>query len=219
MQVFVLAKSPHLAKTRLAPVLDRDERAHLARAMLADTLITLDNATCVASVTLVSGDTDLARLAANHNALFLHQAADSGMNGAASQALLTARRGSGPVLILHADLPLLRLRDLDDLAANWRTGTVVAAPSIDGGTNALLLDADKDWSFTYGTSSFEAHRTTALSLGRRFRAITRTSLACDLDDPAMLTRMRKLAYRNQCGLNTQAALSQSTPSVPVRSYA
>lgn len=219
MQVFVLAKSPQLAKTRLAPVLDRDERAHLARAMLADTLQTLKNAASVASVTLVSGDTGLAPLAASHNVLFLHQATDSGINGAASQALLAARNDNGPVLILHADLPLLRLRDLDDLAANWRPGTVVAAPSIDGGTNALLLDAGQDWSFTYGTGSFEVHRATALSLSRRFRAITRTSLACDLDDPAMLMRMRKPAYRNQCGPNTQAALSHSTPSVPVWSYA
>lgn len=219
MKVFVLAKSPQLAKTRLAPVLDRNERANLARAMLSDTLETLGTALSVTSVSLISGDTGLLELATSHGAAFLHQTIENGMNGAAVLALDSTGPEHNPVLILHADLPLLRARDLDDLASTWRSRTVVAAPSIDGGTNALLLDADDDWSFSYGPGSFEAHRATALSLGRPFCAITRTSLACDLDDPAMLARLRKPAYRQQCGPHTQAALSQSTPSVPVRSYA
>lgn len=219
MQVFVLGKAPHTAKTRLAPVLDREGRARLAHAMLADTLGTVTTAKSVRAVTLVSDDNRLAGLANSLNARFLHQSPASDMNGAAAQALAATDAEIGPALILHADLPFLRASDLDDLHTLWREGSVIAAPSIDGGTNALLIDADREWRFAYGPDSFKAHAAVARSLGRAYRALTRASLACDLDDPVMLARLRRPAFRGQCGPHTQTALSHNTPRVPLRSYA
>lgn len=220
MQVFVLAKSPQEAKTRLAPVLDRNERADLAAAMLRDVLAVLVTTCPHGPVTVISSDPHIGSIANAFGAEFHRELSPSGLNGAARCALEIARRSAqGPALILPADLPLLRPQDIADLSLLSAKGGVVAARSVDGGTNALVVPTHLDWPFAYGVDSFHHHRIAALSLGQSFSALTRTSLACDLDNPAMLHRMRHTNLLSQCGAHTRAAITPSDHLVAVRSYA
>jgi 2-phospho-L-lactate guanylyltransferase len=103
--------------------------------------------------------------------------------GGLNAELEDARRflGRGPLLVVHADLPLLRSADVELLLADAEaTGLAIAPDRHGSGTNALALADERPFAFQFGTGSFAAHRAQA---GARCRVLTRQGLALDVDTP------------------------------------
>src|SRR5215203_5013516 len=83
------------AKARLSPVLTRQERADLARAMLGDVLEVLSKAPGLAGVLVVSGDAEVARQAVEFGAVVLDEPVEAGTNAAVQRGLDHVRRMDG----------------------------------------------------------------------------------------------------------------------------
>jgi 2-phospho-L-lactate guanylyltransferase (CobY/MobA/RfbA family) len=151
------------AKQRLAPA-PEDVRATLARAMLEDVL---EAAEAVGNVIV---------------------AEDGGGQGAAVEAALR-RIERGPVLVVNADLPCARPRDLLALLGALPEGGLALAAAVDGTTNALALSAPHLFAPLYGPDSAERFLARAGRLGVPAAVATIPHLADDVDDLGDLERL------------------------------
>lgn len=173
-------------KRRLAPILSPVERAALSLAMLEDAL---DAATAVRpwEVWVVSADEVALEVAARRGARPIPE--ERGPLGAAVRQVerLAAERGIEALAILHADLPLV---DADALGSALRTlGSVVIAPSTDGGTNLLLRRPPRCIAARFGPESHRRHVEAARARGLPVAEIADPRLAIDLDGPDDILRV------------------------------
>lgn len=97
-------------------------------------------------------------------------------------AALDAHRSA--ILILHADLPLLDVADIDILLdAAELNGLAIAPDRHDKGTNALAIADGRALACRFGPDSLRRHRADA---GRAHTIVRRTGLAFDCDTPCDL---------------------------------
>ena len=196
-------------KRRLSPLLEPDERAELARAMLRDVLAALAGSPLVDHVAVVSPEDDRASTAELSGAGWLVESGPDGatvepggLNGAlrAAQAAATAA-GAARLLVLPADLPLLTADDVAAVLAaapardgGRSAGRIVVAPDgSSAGTNALLLEPPTALAPSFGTDSFQAHLARAAELGLPYAIVRRPALLLDVDTPEDVARLLTLA--------------------------
>jgi len=177
-------------KSRLGR-LGREQRAVLAHAMLADvvdaclalgpTVVVAPDGTPVGAATAVVDP--------------------GGGQGAAVEAGLgaaVARGGGAPFLVVNADLPCVKARDLLALAGAVPDGGLAVAAAADGTTNALALSSPDVFQPVYGPGS-----------AARFAALG-PSLMVDapnlIDDVDTLHDLERLVDR--VGRHTRAALAK-----------
>jgi len=99
--------------------------------------------------------------------------------------------GSG-VLVLHADLPLLELIDIDVLIGAAEARGIAIAPDRHGsGTNALALLPHAQIAFRFGPDSFWLHREQAPDA----MIVERQGLRLDLDTPDDLAAAEAAGFR------------------------
>ena len=179
-------------KSRLEPVLNASGRAGLTIYMMNNVLAALKGAgvehTCV-----VSPDRTVLSLAEEAGAQPLLQEGD-GLNQALEQARdWASERGAASLLVLPADLPLLRAPDVGVIveAAEQVEGPLaVVCPDATGeGTNALLLRPPDALPFLFGPDSFNGHLSAARERELQTRTCHRTQLAFDLDTAHDLNRL------------------------------
>jgi len=182
-------------KHRLAP-LPEGARRELALAMLGDVL---QACVSVGATTVVSNDGPAAELAAELGASVLGD--PGGGQGAAVTAAL-ALVAEGPVLVVNADLPLVRPADLLALLAAVPPGGLAFAPAADGTTNALALASAGLFAPLYGRGSAARFAAHADLLGRSAAAAPLPGLAADVDTLEDLDRIGPRA-----GARTRAALA------------
>ncbi|OQY84047.1 MAG: 2-phospho-L-lactate guanylyltransferase [Chloroflexi bacterium UTCFX4] len=147
------------SKTRLAGVLNETERVALARKLLERTLLKLTRARGLARVVVISRDEKVLKIARKFGAWSILET-NTSLNDALDQARrVCIANGARALLILPADLPKLRVRDVENIIALGEPAPrVVLAPAQrDGGTNALLLNPAHDFVFQFGENSFSAH--------------------------------------------------------------
>lgn len=176
--VVVPIKSFARAKARLAPVLDQDQRADLARRMAERVLL----AAGALPVVVACDDDEVAAWATAHGAEVMWTPGTD-LNGSvvATVDVLEAR-GVSRVTVAHADLPLAR-----DLTSVVGTSGIVAVPDRRGdGTNVMTVPAHVGFPFAYGPGSFARHREIANTMGLPFVEIRRDDLTWDVDEPADL---------------------------------
>jgi 2-phospho-L-lactate guanylyltransferase len=211
------AKSPHAAKTRLAPVLPLEERAALARRLLAGAVDTALRCPVLAGVIVVSAAEELRALAAGLGAHAYpdpetgdpetdnpesgnsassgpqagHVQASDPLNAAiALGCAQAAARGATAALILPADLPLLSPDVIVDFVDEAGDAAVALAPDRSGtGTNALLLRPPHALEPLFGPASFARHRAAARAHGLAVTTVHLPELAFDLDTPDDLARL------------------------------
>jgi 2-phospho-L-lactate guanylyltransferase len=120
----------------------------------------------------------------------LRERGPGGLNEAIEVGCAAVGRQDGEgVLVLPADLPELTVQDLAALAQLLMAGAdVVAAPSRDGGTNALGLRLPPAIAPAFGTDSFARHVAQAQAVACRMACYTSPTVAFDLDWPADLGR-------------------------------
>jgi 2-phospho-L-lactate guanylyltransferase (CobY/MobA/RfbA family) len=165
------------AKRRLVPAPD-DVRTALATAMLDDVLAACE----VVGTTIVAGG-------------------DEGQGEAVATALreIDAR----PILVVNADLPCARPRDLLTLLGALPEDGLALVEALDGTTNALALASPQLFAPLYGPGSAERFRARAAKLGVSAATADIPNLADDVDTLADLERLE-----GRLGPGTAAALDR-----------
>jgi 2-phospho-L-lactate guanylyltransferase len=180
------------AKTRLAPVLDDNEREALARRLLQQVL-TVAHEAC-GDVVVISPSETLGPLVAAAGARLVVQRG-MGLNDGLEQARREAiADGVATLVVLHGDLPNLGTDDVAALLdALPEQGGVAIAPDRGGsGTNGLALRPPDAIGFRFGGGSLAAHRAEAEAGSVPLVEVDRPGLAFDLDTPADLARWIEL---------------------------
>lgn len=153
-------------KTRLAGVLDADERAAFAAAMLADVLGAIRAAghdPTVLSTAPVDADAPV-------------RVDERPLTPAVNAALSDAE---GPRAVVMADLALATPRAVGGLCA--AAGDVVVAPGRGGGTNALVV-RHPAFRVDYHGTSYLDHLRAARAVGATVREFDSFRLGTDVDD-------------------------------------
>lgn len=193
----VVARVRRDPKSRLAPVLDDDQRRALATAMLADVLrVCTSPAAPLDSVLAVTDSPAAASLAESFCALAVPDTGGD-MNLAARAGLHAVQQhGATTAIVLPGDIPLLHTSDLEGLlaaAAPGQARAVVIGASRDGqGTNALLLRPPDVIQPAFGPPSVERHVQLAHDAGAHTRVLADLGLALDVDTPADLCLLADL---------------------------
>jgi len=188
MFVIIPVKPFEQSKTRLSPVLSVGQRIALSRQML---LRTIRLALQVGKVVTISQSRAVRQVAKQAGAWALVDA-DVGLNAAIRQASeWVSARGEQAALVLPADLPLLTLSDLIEIATLGQQGpaAVIAPCQRSDGTNALLLRPPNLIKFAFGPDSFEQHRRAILAFGLEPIIYHSPTIALDLDYPDDLEKV------------------------------
>jgi 2-phospho-L-lactate guanylyltransferase len=179
------------AKRRLLERLDRQQRAAIVKAMLADVLEAIVSAQRVERLTIVTGDARAERIAlelarrTDTPVEILQEPTDNGHSEAATLGIIRAlATGAECVALLPGDCPLLDATELDEALSGMQPGRVAVVPDRHGsGTNGLLLSPPDAIAPAFGPGSRERHVERARLRELEASVIQIPSLALDLDTP------------------------------------
>jgi len=185
LHVLIPCKALAAGKSRLAPLLDADERRALCAAFLARTLELALALVPSERCHLVTGDATAVALAEREGVVTIPDPGP-GLNEAlsAGRDAICGADAATSLLVLPIDLPWAGAPDLKSLLD--READVVIAPDRGGtGTNALLLGqhAVRDFEFCFGAESAARHREMVARMGLRIAVCSDASLAFDVDSP------------------------------------
>ncbi|MBB4641149.1 2-phospho-L-lactate guanylyltransferase [Rhizorhapis suberifaciens] len=160
-------------KTRLAGILSPDQRRKFSQRMFEHVRDVLAACVEVDEVALLS---DVP--ASGWGGLFF---LDEGRGLNAELTALALSRPGRPMLIIHADLPLLHPPDISVLLAEAEKAGCAIAPDRNGsGTNALAFVDPAGFAFHFGTDSMARHLRAS---GGRASIVKREGLSFDIDTP------------------------------------
>jgi 2-phospho-L-lactate guanylyltransferase len=174
------------AKTRLEPLLSRDECARLATEMCRDVLRALGAASDIVGIAVYGNEPAFAtgslRPGSVPLCLFPEYGGEDYRAGLHRVAAELEAGFARHLLVVPGDLPLLSSADVQALLAGHADGiSVCAAP--DGGTNALLMSPPTTLRPLYGPASAAAHLAAAQAAGITGRAMELPGFARDIDTP------------------------------------
>ena len=182
------------AKSRLARTLKAPTRAALVRSIFSRTLDVIAQVDQIDGVIVISRDLTILELARQRGTITLMES-DSGLNPAITQAAHWAQAHSArSVIVIPVDLPLITASDLTEIIdrAVEERCIVIAPDRHEDGTNVLLVRPPEAIHFSYGTTSFTAHRAQAMAHGLLVHEYRSPTTAFDIDVPDDLERYRAL---------------------------
>ena len=167
-------------KSRLDTVLDAAAREKLAITMAHHVIDVLTRCPAIGSVTVLS------------NMRFPHPATtwakDEGRGLNPEISAFREGYGSAPLVVMHADLPLLEEADVEALlAAATGHGIALATDRAGEGTNALALADGRPFNFRFGPRSRSLHCAQDADLP----VLQHSGLSADLDTPDDLAFLRE----------------------------
>lgn len=176
-------KQRQLGKTRLAGVLGIEARARLIQSMLSAVIDAISRAHTVDHIAIVTAEEETARA----GVLTLPDRGH-GLNGALADATATlVALGAQELLVMHADLPLVRPDEIDTFVCAGRARGMAVAPDRHGaGTNALFLTLPSRLRFCFGERSLDLHLAAARGLGIDPALTELPGFALDIDTPGDL---------------------------------
>lgn len=191
MKCWAIVPVKHLteAKSRLASVLSLRRRRALVCSLLTHSLNALTKVKGIEGILVVGKDRTVRRIALEYGAGFVQEGEHGGLNRALTRAASEAvRRGAAAVMVLPADLPLLRPADITyALSRAGRPPFMAIAPDrTERGTNLLLMTPPGLIRFSFGDRSFLRHVQAARKVGIKATVLHRRALAEDLDQPVDL---------------------------------
>lgn len=187
-------KALEAAKTRLASALTPAARRELAARMAAAVCDACLASPAIASVVLLAGDEAAAGVAAGRDVTVRHSPAPG--LGAALADADAVWADAAATLVVAADLPGVCSGELTALVAAAGDGpAVVVAPTVDGGTGALLRRPPAAIAAAFGHDSAVAHQRAATEAGVRLVRWWSPTLGHDVDEPADLPRVARLRSR------------------------
>lgn len=202
MWAIVPVKPLRLSKMRLAHLLSVEERVELVNACLRRSLTVLAQSTSVQKTLVVSSDEIVLDMARRQGVGSLDEGESDGLNNAVNRGVREATRNHATdALILPADLPLIRVEDVEMMthaidekasgAARREAVIRVCSDTKRDGTNALLLRLPTQFTFQYGPGSFPKHLLEAARLGISAHIIRSPGLEFDLDTEADWEKYRR----------------------------
>ena len=177
MQVsaFIPIKKYSYSKGRLASILSEQQRSDLSKAMAAQTIKALIQSNICDSITLVTNDPHL--IIEGASTFFT----ESSLNQALNEAI-ACNDSNNPILIMHADLPRINERDLDNLVASFNKSFISIVPDIEeSGTNCLLYDPAMKFNLQFGINSYALFLREFKANDYRWNQHSIESLQYDLD--------------------------------------
>jgi 2-phospho-L-lactate guanylyltransferase len=177
MQVsaFIPIKKYSHSKRRLASILSEQQRSDLSKAMATQTIKALIQSNICDSITLVTNDPLL--IIEGASTFFT----ESSLNQALNEAI-ACNDSNNPILIMHADLPRINERDLDNLVAFFNKSFISIVPDIEeSGTNCLLYDSAMKFNLQFGINSYALFLSEFKGNDYRWNQHSIESLQYDLD--------------------------------------
>lgn len=216
MWAIVPLKALEDAKRRLASVLTPGERRDLMLAMARDVLGALCQAKLLTGILIVSRTAEADALAQAFSTERFAESPDANLPGALTQAAahLTTHFGARGVVVIPADVPLIRPDEIDELLAFHspeagdgatsggvtRGGAVTVVPDADHvGTNCLILSPADAIDFVFDGKSFKPHVDAAFAAGLTPRIVPSRGFALDIDTADDLRTLMALGPRTQTG--------------------
>lgn len=187
MKIFAIVpvKGFERGKSRLSSMLEVEERVELCELLLDNTLSTLNKASAICEVVVVSSDKRAQRISKRHDARFLREHAELGVNKAvtiANDYCIGARAHA--TLVIPQDLPLLIADDIDRICSivKEHEKCLAICPSLRyDGSNALLRKPPQLINTYYDNNSFVMHIKAAKEIRANLKIILSRRIMTDLD--------------------------------------
>jgi len=183
------------AKSRLAPVLSRAQCSELARHMAEDVLRTLTHAPSITGIVVLGQGPEQVEIAARFGCEFMADEPGAGLSAGLQRAAHhLVQRGADTLLFVPADLPTLRIEDVERVLISHRSrversGITVCSAARDGGTNAVLATPPDAIEFRFGSDSAARHAEAAHNAGHRVAVVNDEAFMRDIDTPEDLRRL------------------------------
>jgi 2-phospho-L-lactate guanylyltransferase len=210
------------AKQRLSPLLGAAERELLAETMFRDVLRQMVSVRGLSGIFVVTGNDKVAEIALSLGAEVMREPAERGETDAVDFARAELRKsGCEAVLIIPADMPLVRSADIEEILAQIPGGAAapfaLLVPSHDRlGTNALLLAPPDIIRLRFGYDSFSFHMSQIAEKGLAPRFLENPRIALDVDEPKDLERF--LSFKDHASESSAVAhaLMEQREAEPMR---
>jgi len=170
------------AKSRLADVLSQTERQLLVRTMAHDVLRALADCPSLSGILINSRESEVAALAEQFKTDVFVEPDGSTLSESVTLASdwLQRERGATGTLIVHADIPLARGVDFEQLLNGHEEFSLV--PDDEGlGTNCIAATPPNPIDYRYDGKSFEPHMAAARAKGLTPRVCEIERLQLDID--------------------------------------
>ncbi len=163
------------AKSRLGALLSEKEREKLAIAMLNDVAEALIESGCFDVVDVLS--TSIIEVKGANIVL-----TEKGLNEALNEYLqkMSSHSINEPVLIIMADLPLVSIKNIRDIASS--SADILIAPGRMGGTNALFIREPSSFHVDYYGASFLKHCEIGRKNNLKLEVFDSFNLSTDIDE-------------------------------------
>ncbi len=183
------------SKSRLASVLNDQQREALSRKMLERTLTTLTQVEGIGGILVISRDNAALRLARRFEVQTVQESGTPELNEALSRATQAVMSwGATSVLVVASDIPLMTAQDIEAMLklGEEDEGIVIASDRHDQGTNALLMRPPGLIDYCFGPNSFQNHIAEALEKKVAVHIYESPNLALDVDMPDDLEEYRSI---------------------------
>lgn len=184
------------AKTRLACVMTDRERMGIARRLFDYGQSFFSENYPEFDRLVVTPSPMVAASAVWAGASCVYEPVAAGLNAAAATALRWAMdRGYERLVIVPGDIAVWLKDEFDQLLDFTNDFDFVVARSVDGGTNAIVMDLPFALCFQYGPGSAANHVAEARRRGRKALECSLPFLALDVDTPRDRATVRMLGHR------------------------
>lgn len=191
-------KRLNFVKQRLSGILTLPQRKEIFLAMLNDVINVLQASDLIKGLAIVTADPEVKKIVESSiNAVkpvtFILEKDSLTLNGALNYAIRELESyNTTRVLILHGDLPFIRLEALNKLVKLADLYQMVIIPDRHfKGTNGLLLNPLKIIRPAFGADSFSKHLAKAKAMDLLYYIYAHPALGHDIDTPADLLRLFK----------------------------
>lgn len=194
----IAAKSFARAKSRLGSALPAHERRALASTMFDHVLDACTRCSQLQGTLVATDGDDVAEHARRRNAAVLRDEAAGSLAAVIDAGLSLLRAGEAThVLVMMADLPLLKPCDVSELLACLRKHDLVITPDVQRrGTSALGVRLDLDFQSCFGhDDSLQRHLQQAARISARSAVRYNPRIAFDVDTPEDLVKWELQAQR------------------------
>ncbi len=183
------------AKSRLAGVLEPDQRRFLAETMLRHVLETVHAVPQIIGTLVISRDTKVLAIAREYEARTVQESGAPELNTALLRATQVVMSwGCNATLVLPADLPLLAPEDITNILNRGRNvmSVVIATDQSEDGTNALFMRPPGLIPYAFGPGSYGRHVQLAQEANADVSIYWSDRLSLDIDLPADLDNYNHL---------------------------
>ena len=207
LKVFAIVpvKNFESGKSRLASLLTVEERVKLSELFLDYTLNTLTNTSAISNVVVVSSDKRAEGIAKIHNAKFLQEKKNQGVNAAVALAdVYISEYAVDATIVIPQDLPLLLPEDIERIctSAQEHEKCLVICPSLRfDGSNALLRRPPLLITTNYDNDSYNVHIKKAKASNAIIKIIKTKRIMIDIDTVEDVINLIKINSRNKDNIN------------------